>query len=365
VKLKKIIIFFPNFSKGGIEKTSLLLTKYFLDKKIEIDFVSFASLKKFSFHKDKLFKKINILNIDNKIIKFLFSMFALVKVLLNSNKKNTVVFSMQNSIISIIVAKILNFKIIIRNSAPIDYYKIENYFSGFFVLVFKILIYKFANLIIANSNNSAKKIKSFFWLKNKTISISNPIELKKKNNFIKKKRKNVILYVGRLSYEKGVDNLIDGFELFLKKKPYFKLVVIGTGEQKNKLVKKVKNKKLNNKIIFKNWEFNLKQYYLTSKILILPSYFEGFGNVIVESLNYKLPCISTSTDGPSEILKNGKYGLLIKTNSEKDIAEGLNKAIDNYYHYKYKTLLGFNANKRYSLKNIGYKYLKLIRSTLN
>jgi hypothetical protein len=42
VKLKKIIIFFPNFSKGGIEKTSLLLTKYFLVKKIEIDFVSFA-----------------------------------------------------------------------------------------------------------------------------------------------------------------------------------------------------------------------------------------------------------------------------------------------------------------------------------
>jgi glycosyltransferase involved in cell wall biosynthesis len=365
VKLKKIIIFFPNFSKGGIEKTSLLLTRYFLDKKIEIDFVSFASLKEFSFHKNRLFKKINILNIDNKIIKFLFSMFALAKVLLNCNRNNTVVFSMQNSIISIIVAKILNFKIIIRNSAPIDYYKIKNYFFGFFVLIIKIFIYKFANLIIANSNNSAKKIKFFFWLKNKTISISNPIELNKKNNFIKKKRKNVVLYAGRLSYEKGVDNLIDGFELFLKKKPYFKLVIIGSGEQKNKLLKKVKNKKLSNKIIFKNWEFNLKQHYLTSKIFILPSYFEGFGNVIIESLNYKLPCISTSTDGPSEILKKGKYGLLIKNNSEKNIAEGLNKVIDNYYHYKYKTLLGFNANKRYSLKNIGYKYLKSIRSTLN
>ena len=73
MKLKKIVIFFPNFSRGGIEKTSLLLTNYFLDKKIQIDFISFASLKKLSLYKNRLFKNIKIYNVKNKFTKSLFS----------------------------------------------------------------------------------------------------------------------------------------------------------------------------------------------------------------------------------------------------------------------------------------------------
>jgi glycosyltransferase involved in cell wall biosynthesis len=161
-----------------------------------------------------------------------------------------------------------------------------------------------------------------------------------------------------------VDKLIDGFELFSKKKPLFKLVIIGSGYQKNYLMKKVKEKNLVEKIYFKNWQLNLQKYYLTAKALILPSYFEGFGNVIIEALNYKLPCISTNTDGPSEILKNGKYGLLIKSNSTKEIANGLLKLVNNYY-YKHKTSLGCNTIKEYSLDKIGFRYLEAIKSVLN
>ena len=364
MELKKIVIFFPNFERGGIEKTSLLLTKYFIGKKIKIIFISFKSLKNSYLSKNKLFKNINIFYSDNKFIKIVVSIITLLKVLLNSDKSNTVVFSMQNSFVSIIISKILGFRIVIRNSAPIDYYKIKNFFIGAVILIIKTLVYKFSDLIISNSINSAKKINFFFFLKKKTISISNPIELIKKYKSTKKK-KDIILYVGRLSYEKGVDKLIDGFELFSKKKPLFKLVIIGSGNQKNYLIKKVKDKNLDEKIFFKNWQLNLQEYYLTAKALILPSYFEGFGNVIIEALSYKLPCISTNTDGPSEILKNGKYGLIIKSNSTKDIADGLLKLVNNYNYYKHKTVLGFNKIKEYSLDKIGFKYLEAIKSVLN
>jgi hypothetical protein len=58
---------------------------------------------------------------------------------------------MQNNIISIIVAKIFGFKIIIRNSAPIDYYKIRNFFFGLVTLCVKSFVYKFSewNYIIS------------------------------------------------------------------------------------------------------------------------------------------------------------------------------------------------------------------------
>jgi glycosyltransferase involved in cell wall biosynthesis len=365
VSLNKIVIFFPNFARGGIEKVSLLLTSYLLNQKIQIIFISFEKLNSNFINNNKLFKNINILYVKNVFLKFLFSMISLTKVLLNSDKKNTVVLSFQNSIIAVVVSKIMGFKVAIRNSAPIDYYKVRSYYSGSIILIIKVLIYKFADLIISNSINTAKKIKLFPFLRKKVIIISNPMQFENKNNNFKKKRKNIILYVGRLSYEKGVDKLIDGFELFLKKKPLFKLLIIGSGIEKNKLLKKVKEKKLLKKIIFKNWIFNLEKYYLTSKILVLPSYFEGLSNVIIESLNYKLPCVATDTDGPTEILKKGKYGLIIKSNNKKDISEGLLSVIENYQIYRHKALLGFNSNKKYSLQNIGPKYLDAIRFMLN
>ena len=167
MKLKKIVIFFPNFERGGIEKISLLLAEYFISKKIKIIFISFQSLKKFFSNKNKFFVNINIFKTNSKFLKIILSIITLSKVLFKLDKSNTVVFSMQNNIISIIVAKIFGFKIIIRNSAPIDYYKIRNFFFGLVTLCVKSFVYKFSDLIICNSINSANKIKFFFFFKKK------------------------------------------------------------------------------------------------------------------------------------------------------------------------------------------------------
>ena len=82
-----------------------------------------------------------------------------------------------------------------------------------------------------------------------------------------------------------------------------------------------------------NWTDNLKNFYLNSKVFILPSYFEGFGNVLIEALSYSLPCISVKNDGPKEILNNGKYGLLIKNNKPKTILNALNKLFKSYKNF--------------------------------
>ena len=61
----------------------------------------------------------------------------------------------------------------------------------------------------------------------------------------------------------------------------------------------------------------LENIILIQNYLFYPLFFEGFGNVLIEALSYGLPCISTNTDGPKEILENGKFGLLIKNNHPK------------------------------------------------
>ena len=172
------------------------------------------------------------------------------------------------------------------------------------------------------------------------------------------------MYVGRLSVEKGVYELVEAFTLFQKNFPSFLLHIVGDGNQKKKLINLIRNKKLSSKIKLIDWKNDLSQFYKNSSIFILPSYFEGFGNVLIEALNFCLPCISTKNDGPNQILKNGKYGLLIKDNKPTSINTSLIEVIENYKFYKLKSIAGFKDIKKYHIDFIGDQYLKKIKSVL-
>ena len=63
MKLKNIIFYFPNFSEGGVENTSIKLSNYFTTQKINITFVSFKQPKKKNFRNSKLVKFKNYRNI--------------------------------------------------------------------------------------------------------------------------------------------------------------------------------------------------------------------------------------------------------------------------------------------------------------
>ena len=360
--LKNIVIFFPNFSKGGIERVSLLLSNFFNKKRVKLKFISFKKIdnKKFNFSKD-----IDFIYKKNKYFYFnnFYCTYNLTKVLLRSNRKNTIVFSLQNNILSIIVSKILGFKIVVRNAAPIDYFKNQRNVINELKLFLKIKIYSYSDLIISNSKSSARKIKDKLNKKNKIISIPNPI-FNTVNKKYKIKKKNTILYVGRLSKEKGIFELIEGFEIFQKKYPKFNLDIVGDGNQKKELIKFIKKKKISSKVNLIDWNNNLNHYYKQSKILILPSLYEGFGNVLIEALNYRLPCIATNNDGPKEILNFGKFGLLMKNNKPITIYKSLQKMIENYNSYQLKSIQGYKNNQKYHINIVGSKYYNSIKNVL-
>ena len=364
MKLKKIIIFFPNFSKGGIEKTSRLLSNFFIKKKLKIKFITF---NKINFNRYNFSKDIDFYYYKGKknylLFRNIYCMYLLFKIILTSNKKDTVVFSLQNSILSIIVSKIFNFKIIVRNSAPIDYFKQNTILYNKIKLFLKMKIYYFSDLIISNSKSSANKIKKNLNKKIEVVAIPNPI-IKLENKICKTNRKNKILYVGRLSDEKGIFELVEGFEIFNKDFPKFKLDIVGDGHQRKNLSNFINSKNLNKQIKIIPWTNVINKYYKSSKMLVLPSFFEGFGNVLIEALNFNLPCVSNKNDGPKEILSNGKYGLLMRDNKPNTINLSLRRVIKNYNLYKLKAVKGLKNNQKYCIDVIGKRYFLKISSVL-
>ena len=364
MKLKNIIFYFPNYSEGGVEITSIRLLNFLSKKKIKINFISFKKPKFKILVKRKNIKYTYKKNTNtNWIFKNYFCLISLYKILVKCNKKDTVVFALSNLHLCILFSKILGFKVVSRNSAPIDYFKYSPNLIDYIKLLIKCIIYPLSDTIISNSKNSAYKLKKKLFFNAKVLAIPNP--LKNPNNKKSKLRSKNILYIGRLSKEKGIYQLIKGFELFLKNNSNYKLIIVGDGSQKSAIKKYLKTKKLNNKILIKGWTHNTRKYYLDAKLFILPSFFEGFGNVLIEALSYGLPCLSTNTDGPKEILENGKFGLLIKNNNPKTISKNITKILNNYKVFHYKAKLGYEKNLKYDINNIGYLYLKHINSVLN
>ena len=166
--------------------------------------------------------------------------------------------------------------------------------------------------------------------KAKVKTIYNPY-LSKIFKFKKIKKKKIILAVGRLTEQKDFFTLIKAFSIFEKKNKNYYLNILGDGPQRKKLTIYIKKLKLEKKIILKGWVQNTKKYFFKSKIFVLSSKYEGLGNVLIDAINYNLPCISTNCrSGPSEILVSSKGGELVSVGDFKKLSNKLTFIHDNY-----------------------------------
>jgi len=348
---KNLIIFYPSFERGGVTKILINLLKSKDNLKYNFHIISTeCPLKKVEMKKNFFFYKIPKQPNSSFIPqRFLTAFSAMIKLscLLNKLNKKTIVHSMQSNIAAIIICFFRNIKVVIRNSENPIYSTLntENKFFGFITFFMKLFFYNFSNGIITNSKGSAKSLGFFVFNKKKIKQIYNPYL--RKINFKNYKKEKFILNIARLRKQKDHDTLIKAFEIFLRKNKNYKLLILGHGNLKEKLSLLVHNLKIRNKVIFKGWVKDTTPYLKKSKIFVLSSVYEGLGNVLIDAINYDTPCVSTNCpSGPSEILLNGKGGLLFDVGNYKQLA---------------KKILFYKNNKFLCKKKLNYARKKIIR----
>jgi len=365
MKIENLIIFFPIFNRGGLEEVSNLIVKYLKNSKINIYFITFKK-NKYLFKNNKNIK-ILCPNNSNKKIYNLKRIILCCKILINllrkNNQKNTIILSLQNSSFSILIAKFFRFKIIVKNATPINaLFYLNNKFQAVLVFLMKIITYNLADRIIVNSISNKNSLSKFILGRKKISMIYNPTNLKE-NNFTIKKRKKIILSVGRLVYEKGIHILIKAFKEL--QRDDYKLILVGDGIYRKKLEELVISLNLQKRVKFKGWIKNPEKFYRSAQIFVLPSFFEGFGNVLVEAMNFNTPCISTlESGGPSEILGYGKYGLLASKNDVQDLKNKIDYSIKNSVKIKKKTYLAKKSLIRFKDNISIKKYIKELDNLL-
>jgi glycosyltransferase involved in cell wall biosynthesis len=140
-----------------------------------------------------------------------------------------------------------------------------------------------------------------------------------------------VLYVGRLSSAKRIPLLMDAVSCL---KSEVKLVLVGSGSEEARLKQYARRIGIANRIIFAGTQREmLPGFYAMSRVCVLPTTTESFGQVYLEALASGTPVVGFAGDGnrvltaSNEIILNGKTGAVVNTVTAKSLAEGIDSIL--------------------------------------
>ena len=136
----------------------------------------------------------------------------------------------------------------------------------------------------------------------------------------------VILAVGRLTYQKGFDLLIEAVSLIRNEctKEGWNIKIIGSGEDEAKLIDKIKSLQLDNLIKICQPTTKILEEYLQASIYVMSSRNEGLPMVLIEAQSCGLPIVSFDCpEGPAEIVHHNEDGLLVENGNIDKLSKAL------------------------------------------
>ncbi len=111
----------------------------------------------------------------------------------------------------------------------------------------------------------------------------------------------IIIMVSRLESEKNIDGALRAFALVLNKIPKAGLVIVGSGGELAKLKKLSYNLGIQNSVIFEGWQTDLISYYKTCDLLLVTSWYEGYGMILKEAESVGCKIVSTDVGIAREV----------------------------------------------------------------
>jgi len=137
-------------------------------------------------------------------------------------------------------------------------------------------------------------------------------------------RKNLVGYVGRLSFEKGIKNFVEAIPLILDKRSDIEILIVGDGPLFGEIEQKIRQYP-KGKVSFAGWRplEEIPGYLNELKVLVLPSYTEGLPTGILEAMACGTPVLSTPVGAVPDIVRDGETGFILPDNSPQRIARSI------------------------------------------
>jgi len=334
--MQKILFFINSLEGGGAERVCVNLSNGFYENGFDISLLV-LNLQNSIFHRN-LNPYIKIDNLNTLHARN--SLFKLSKYLFKTKPKTIFVFNYQLAVILVVLRSICRFdyKIIARNINTLSVLHEEesSFWHKYIVNFFTKIFYKRVDLLISQSEGMRDDLIKFYSIdKNKIVTINNPVNQKiektaKETDFSLYPKKNELLFVGALSKRKALEYLLKAFSLICPENPSLYLRIVGKGEEKENLLEIASKLEIDKNVIFEDFTDDIERYYLQAKATLLTSLYEGFPNVLIESITLGTPVVAFDCkSGPSEIIKEGVNGYLVKHLDYEAFAKAVLKLLQN------------------------------------
>jgi len=191
----------------------------------------------------------------------------------------------------------------------------------------------------------------------KIVKIYNGIEIEEYNPDLKEARRKklevrrklglkndmlVIGAIGRLVWQKGFEYLIQAIPKVIEVFPETRFLIVGEGPMRRRLEELGEKFQVKDNIIFAGFRSDIKEILESIDLLAMPSLLEGLPMVLLEGMAMSKPIVATRIEGITEVLEDGKTGLLVPAQDPHALAEAITEILNN----KTKAnLLGQNARK--------------------
>ncbi|REE83090.1 glycosyltransferase involved in cell wall biosynthesis [Lutibacter oceani] len=202
------------------------------------------------------------------------------------------------------------------------------------------------------------------WKLNNIVVIPNPLPFNSGECATLTNKK--VLVVGKQSYQKGYDRLLDIWSLVHDKFPDWSLEVYGKLNPTLGLEEKAKQFNIDKSLKFYPPIKDIQAKYKEAAIYVMTSRFEGFGMVLIEAMSYGVPCVAFDCPhGPADIIKDGEDGFLVANGDIDTFAAKLMALMENK---ALRQQLGTNALKdvnRFNVNEVVKKWDDLFQSLVH
>ncbi len=114
----------------------------------------------------------------------------------------------------------------------------------------------------------------------------------------------VVLFVGRLTIQKGCEFFLEAAKLVLEKMPNARFIIVGSGDLMFSLIQKSIELGISDRVHFVGFDPDVRKYYSIADVFVMPSVSEPFGLTALEAMACNVPVIVSKQSGVSEVLRN-------------------------------------------------------------
>ena len=247
--------------------------------------------------------------------------------------------------------------------------KKSNFFVSLFFMIGEWLsvffIKYFADLVLAVSESTRKQLLNIGIKKDKVVAVNCGVNFKEISVMTKENmdKKYEAVFMKRIQAVKGVFNLIDIWELVVKKNSDAKLAIIGGGIDNETIISLIKEKQMGNNIVFFGLIFDFEKKFKIvsqSKIFILPSYEENWAIVMGEAMACKIPVLAYDLPELIEVWQNSFEQ--IPLGNKKYFANKILEYLDNKTLRDRQAELGYNYVQQFEWSDIAENEVKLVEN---